>query len=264
MELLNIIPYPLQITFIFLCGLMVGSFANVCIYRLPQNQSVVLPRSFCPSCKAPVQALDNIPVLSFLILSGKCRSCGTSISRIYPTIEIITACVLTAGFLRFGLTWEFLIFLVVGPALIVIAAIDIEHQIIPDSITLPGIVFGLAAGTYLVGFRESLFGLLLGGGIFYLIAEVYYRIRGNMGMGGGDIKYIAAVGALLGWKKVLLVIFIGAFLGAIVGLAGMTGKKLNPLSKIPFGPFLAAGTLITFFFGDKIINLYLTAMGLRF
>ncbi len=262
-NLLPLIPYPLQTAAAVMLGLALGSFANVCIHRLPKDESVVFPRSYCPACNSRVRGWDNIPVVSYILLGGKCRDCKEPISKRYPAIEIVTASLIALGFFRFGVSWEFLIFVVLGPALVIITVIDLEHQIIPDIITLPGIVFGLAAGSYMVGWKDSLLGLLLGGGLFYLIADIYYRLRNTMGMGGGDIKYIAAAGALLGWKKVLLAIFIGAFLGAIVGLAGMIDKKLNYLSKIPFGPFLAAGTLISFFSGDRIIYLYLIAMGLR-
>jgi leader peptidase (prepilin peptidase)/N-methyltransferase len=201
--------------------------------------------------------LDNIPVLSYLILQGKCRSCGQGFSAIYPTIEVITAILFTAAYLRFGLTWDFLIFAIVIPTLVVITVIDIEHQIIPDLITLPGIVFGLIAGSYLNGWQTSLIGFAVGGGSFLLISEIYYRLRGNVGMGGGDIKYIAAAGALLGWQNIIVVIFLAAFSGALIGMIGMGFKKLGFLSKIPFGPFLAVGTLAAIFYGDEIINLYL-------
>lgn len=255
------IPIPIQFLAVMMLGLALGSFSNVCIYRLPNKESVVFPASHCTACNAPVRAWDNIPVISFLILGGKCRACGDRISRIYPLVELATAFLLVTGYAKFGLSWKFAIFLVLAPTLIIITVIDINHKIIPDVITLPGIVFGLVAGTYLVGFWNSVLGLLVGGGLFYLIADLYFRLRGDIGMGGGDIKYIAAAGALLGWKQVLLVIFIGAFLGAIVGLAGMADKKLGSLSQIPFGPFLAAGTLITFFYGKELIYLYWTTLG---
>lgn len=252
------VPDYIYITYFFITGLMLGSFANVCIYRIPRKESVISPGSHCTSCNSPVRALDNIPVLSYLILGGKCRSCGQGFSAIYPTIEVITAILFTAVYLRFGLTWECLIFAIVIPTLVVITVIDIEHQIIPDLITLPGIVLGLIAGSYLNGFWASLIGFAVGGGSFLLISEIYYRLRGNIGMGGGDIKYIAAAGALLGWQKIVVVIFLAAFSGALIGVVGMGIKKLGFLSKIPFGPFLVMGTLAAIFYGDEIINLYLS------
>ncbi len=252
------VPDYIYIVYFFITGLAVGSFANVCIYRLPRNESVISPGSHCTSCNSPVRAADNIPLLSYLILRGKCRTCGQGFSAIYPAIEVVTALLMTAVFLRFGLTWECLIFSIVIPALVIISAIDIQKQIIPDLITLPGIVFGLICGTYLNGFWNSLIGFLVGGGSFLLISELYFRLRGNIGMGGGDIKYIAAAGALLAWQKIIVVIFLASLTGALVGIVGMGFKKLNFLSKIPFGPFLVIGTLAAIFFGDEIISLYLS------
>jgi len=238
--------------YVFIIGLMAGSFLNVCIYRLPRGESVVFPKSHCPSCDAPILARDNIPAVSYLLLAGKCRHCGAAISPAYPAVEITTGVLLAALYHKFGFTWEMLIYSVVAAALLVIAMIDFEHKIIPDSITLPGIAFGLAAGYYLVGWRDSLMGLAVGGGLFYLLA-----VLSRGGMGGGDIKFIAAAGALLGWQKVLLIIFLGAFLGSCVGLPLILMKKKSRKSEIPFGPFLAAGTLAVIFFGNELIQLYL-------
>mgnify|MGYP001159214198 CR=1 FL=1 len=252
MGFINTIPYPLMAVAIFMFGLAIGSFANVCIYRLPKKESVVFPVSHCTACTAPVRPFDNIPVLSYLILGGKCRDCKESISVVYPIIEAVTASLLLVGFFKFGLTFDFLVYVVVAPALVIITAIDIEHQIIPDVITLPGIVFGLAVGSYTIGYIDSFIGFLLGGGLFYLLA-----VLSNGGMGGGDIKYIAAAGALVGWEKVLLIIFIGAFLGSFVGLFQIAVQKKSRKSLIPFGPFLAAATLIALFYGNLLIKLYI-------
>ena len=182
------------------------------------------------------------------------------ISLLYPIVEVSTALLLLIGFIQFGMTVKFAIFCAIGPALLTVAIIDIKHKIIPDTITLPGIIFGLVAGGYLVGIKESLLGLISGGGIFLFSSEVYYRVRGRVGMGGGDIKFIAAVGALLGLKQVFLVIFLSAFIGSVVGLIGLIGKKLDAMSQIPFGPFLAVGTLIVYFSGENIINMYITTI----
>ncbi len=241
----------------FVIGLMVGSFANVCISRLPKKQSVVFPASQCPKCNQPIHVTDNIPIISYILLKGQCRNCQQKISPIYPAIELITGLLMAAVFYRFGFSVECLIFAIVVPALVIITAIDIEHQIIPDVITLPGIPLGLVAGSYMNGVWDSLIGLALGGGMFLLLAEGYYRMRGSVGMGGGDIKYIAAAGALMGWVQVLFIIFIGALAGGLFGGLGMGFKKLNFLSKIPFGPFLALATLISIFFGDLIVDWYL-------
>ncbi len=238
-------------------GLMVGSFANVCIARLPKKESIIFPASHCPQCNKPIHVTDNIPLISYILLKGQCRNCKQKISLIYPAIELVTGLLMAAVFYRFGFSWECLIFAIVVPALVIITMIDIEHQIIPDVITLPGIIFGLAAGSYLNGWLDSVLGLALGGGMFWLLAEGYFRMRGKMGMGGGDIKYIAAAGALMGWAQVLVIIFIGALAGGIFGGIGMGVKKLDFLSRIPFGPFLALATLISIFFGDPIVDWYL-------
>jgi leader peptidase (prepilin peptidase)/N-methyltransferase len=216
----------------------------------------VVPGSHCPACSAAVRPLDNIPVISYIVLGGKCRDCATRISPIYPVIETVTAVLLLAGFFKFGLSFDFLVYAVVAPALVIITAIDIEHQIIPDVITLPGIALGLAVGTYTIGYTDSLLGFFVGGGLFYLLA-----VLSNGGMGGGDIKYISAAGAFLGWQKVLLVIFIGALLGSVVGVFQIAVQKKSRKSLIPFGPFLAAGTLITLFYGNSLIRLYLEYLG---
>lgn len=252
MEFIQTIPYPILAGAIFCFGLAIGSFANVCIHRLPQKESVVVPGSHCRACLTAVRPLDNIPIISYIVLGGKCRNCSTRISWIYPIIEAVTASLLLAFFLKYGLSFDFLVYAVVTPALVIITVIDIEHQIIPDVITLPGIVLGLAVGTYTIGYANSLIGFFLGGGLFYLLA-----VLSNGGMGGGDIKYIAAVGALLGWEKVLLIIFIGAFLGSVVSLIQIATEKKSRKSLIPFGPFLAIGTLVTLFYGNWLIRLYL-------
>ena len=256
MEFIQTIPYPVLAGAVFCFGLAVGSFANVCIHRLPRKESVVFPGSHCPACSAAVRPLDNIPVISYIALGGKCRDCATRISPIYPVIETVTAVLLLAGFFKFGPSFDFLVYAVVAPALVIITAIDIEHQIIPDVITLPGIALGLVVGTYTIGYADSLLGFFAGGGLFYLLA-----VLSNGGMGGGDIKYIAAVGALLGWQKVLLVIFIGALLGSVVGVFQITVQKKSRKSLIPFGPFLATGTLVTLFYGNPLIRLYLDYLG---
>ena len=256
MEFIQTIPYPVLAGAVFCFGLAVGSFANVCIHRLPRKESVVVPGSHCPACSAAVRPLDNIPVISYIVLGGKCRDCATRISPIYSVIETVTAVLLLAGFFKFGLSFDFMVYAAVAPALVIITAIDIEYQIIPDVITLPGIALGLAVGTYTIGYADSLLGFFVGGGLFYLLAFL-----SNGGMGGGDIKYISAAGALLGWQKVLLVIFIGALLGSVVGVFQIAVQKKTRKSLIPFGPFLATSTLITLFYGNSLIRLYSDYLG---
>ena len=256
MQFIQTIPYPVLVGAVFCFGLAVGSFANVCIHRLPRKESVVVPGSHCPACAAAVRPLDNIPVISYIVLGGKCRDCATRSSPIYSVIETVTAVLLLAGFFKFGLSFDFMVYAAVAPALVIITAIDIEHQIIPDVITLPGIALGLAVGTYTIGYADSLLGFFVGGGLFYLLA-----VLSNGGMGGGDIKYISPAGALLGWQKVLLVNFIGAMLGSVFGVFQITVQKKSRKSLIPFGPFLATSTLITLFYGNSLIRLYSDYLG---
>ena len=252
MELINTLPQPLITVTLFIFGLSIGSFANVCIYRLPKKESVVSPVSYCTACLVPIRPLDNIPIISYLVLRGRCRDCNNNISVIYPVIEIITALLLLVGFFKFGLTFDFLVYFVLAPTLVIITVVDIKHQIIPDIITLPGLALGLAAGSYSIGYANSFMGFLLGCGLFYLLA-----VLSNGGMGGGDIKYIAAAGAFVGWQKVLLIIFIGAVLGTFVGLFQIGFQKKTRKNIIPFGPLLSVATLITLFYGNLLIKLYI-------
>lgn len=273
-----------QIIF-FILGLLVGSFLNVCIYRLPRSLSIVSPPSACPGCNAPVRPWDNIPVVSYILLGGKCRNCRGLISLRYPFVELLNGALYWSVVTFFGLGWHVPLICTLVSALVVITFIDLDFQIIPDSITLPCTVIGLLSAPFLlpdpftvreassmhyaiggkasaycllptayyeiVGFKNSLAGLLLGGGLFYLIAIVS---RG--GMGGGDIKMMAMVGAFMGWKAILLTTFIGSLSGSLVGIFLMVVKGKGRKSKIPFGPFLALGALATLFFGKVILQWY--------
>lgn len=264
------------ISFIF--GLIVGSFLNVCIYRLPRNISIIRPPSSCPVCSAPIKPWDNIPILSYIFLKGKCRKCGERISIRYPLVELLNGILYWAAFNYFRLGWHLPFVFAFVSAMVVITVIDLDFQIIPDVITIPGIVMGIVSASFLfpdpfmevsskesaycllptayyqiVGFRNSIAGLFLGGGLFYLIA-----ILSKGGMGGGDIKLMAMVGAFMGWKAVFLTTFIGSLVGSAVGIFLMAFKGKGRKTKIPFGPFLSFGSLITLFFGAQILNWYLS------
>jgi leader peptidase (prepilin peptidase)/N-methyltransferase len=224
--------------------------------------SLIFPASRCPVCNNPIAPWDNIPILSYFFLKGRCRHCKEAISFRYPFVEALNALLYTAVLWRFGPGWDFLVFCILCSALIVITFVDLDFQIIPDRITLPGIPLGLLLGSFLLpdpfmraaalGYKSSLIGFLSGGGLFYLIAIVS---RG--GMGGGDIKYMAMVGAFMGWKSVLLTMFVGSLTGSVIGIFLMVYKGKGRKAKIPFGPFLALGTLITLFFGQEILVWYL-------
>ena len=243
--------------FVFLLGSIVGSFMNVCIYRMPRKQSIVLPSSRCPSCNTPIKPWDNIPIVSYFFLGGRCRVCKSRISLIYPLVEFLNAVLYVLILWRFGFAWHTLLYFIFCSTLVVISFIDLEFQIIPDKITLPGIPVGIIIGSFLLpdpfmrynilGLKASLLGFVIGGGVYYALALVS---RG--GMGGGDIKMMAMVGAFMGWKAVLLISFIGSFIGSLFGIFLMVFKGKGRKTKIPFGPFLALGSLITLFYGEEI------------
>jgi leader peptidase (prepilin peptidase)/N-methyltransferase len=241
-------------------GLIVGSFLNVCIYRLPARKSIITPSSFCPHCQQPIRAYDNIPVLSFLILKGRCRHCGGTISWQYPMVEAVTGLLFMGLAYKWGFSGRALIYGLLVCALVVVTFIDLHHQLIPDKITLPGMALGLGL-TFLsllpVDWAQSLLGLALGGGILYLAA-----LLSRGGMGGGDIKLAALIGVFLGWKKVLLTIFAGVSLGSLVGLGLILFRGKGRKDKIPFGPFLALGAIISIFWGREIIGWYLSVLWL--
>ena len=243
--------------FVFVFGAVVGSFLNVCIFRLPAEASIVKPRSQCLYCHHPIRNHDNIPLISFIILRGKCRDCGGKISWHYPLVELITALLALLLFLKFGLTLNFLIFFIFTAVLIVITFIDLDHQIIPDILTLPGIpIFCLAAIFLLkIPWLEALLGLLIGGGIFFTIAFVYELITKREGMGGGDIKLLAMIGGFLGWKSLIFVLLFSSFSGAIIGITAMLIKKQDMKYAVPFGPFLAAAAVAYLFWGDAFMRL---------
>jgi leader peptidase (prepilin peptidase)/N-methyltransferase len=245
--------------FVFCIGAMVGSFLNVCIYRLPQGLSIAAPRSFCPVCQTPIRAYDNIPILSFLFLGGKCRKCGNPISWRYPLIEVLTGGLALALFLKMGLTFPFFCFFCFAAALVVITFIDLDHRIIPDVISLPGIAVGflLALLTITIGLWNSLIGIAVGGGSLYLVAIVYEAVTKREGMGGGDVKLLAMIGAWLGWKAVLFTLFFSSLTGSVIGGIIMMAKKEDGKLAVPFGPFLTVSAMAYIFFGEKLIEWYL-------
>jgi leader peptidase (prepilin peptidase)/N-methyltransferase len=238
----------------FIFGIIVGSFANVCVHRLPHGQSLVFPRSHCPFCQEILRPWHNIPVLSYLVLRGQCAFCHVVISWRYPAIELLCGILYAGLYQRFGLSTQGVVFAFLATCLIIVSFIDLAHKIIPDAITLPGIIVGLLASLLLtsVGFSGALLGILLGGGLFFIIAVVS---RG--GMGGGDIKLIAMIGAFLGWQSVLVTIFLGAFSGAIAGLSLILLKKKERKDPLPFGPFLALGALLAMVWGPELLRWYI-------
>lgn len=240
-------------------GAMVGSFLNVCIHRLPKEESIVRPGSHCPKCKTPIRFYDNIPLLSYLLLGGKCRHCKAPISIQYPIVEAITALSSFFLFITFGVSLSFFYYFSFVAALIAITVIDLYHQIIPDVISLPGIVIGLLGSLVIpqITFWSSLIGVISGGGSLFLVATVYQWLFKREGMGGGDVKLLAMIGAFLGWKAVILTIFLSSFIGSIIGITVMLIKGKDFKYAIPFGPFLALGAVISLFWGENLISWYL-------
>lgn len=258
----------LQIYFIvFIYGLCVGSFLNVCIFRLPESLSIIKPRSSCPNCKTLIKGYDNIPVLSFLLLKGQCRNCKTKISPRYPLTELFTGTMWLFTYMEFGLSIEFLIYVIFISTLIVITLIDIDHQIIPDVISLPGIPVFFIAALFLPSpsitdaLIKSVIGILAGGGSLLLVAWSYELITKNEGMGGGDIKLLAMIGGLVGLQGILFTIFAASAIGTIIGLCVMVATRNNMKLAIPFGPFLSAGAVLYLFFGEEVIRWYLNYSG---
>lgn len=261
---------------VFILGAMVGSFLNVCIHRMPQGESVVWPSSHCPHCKKRIPAYDNIPFISYILLKAKCRFCGGKISLRYPLVEFLTAVLFLVLFRRYGLSYDFIFCIVLTAGLIIATFVDIKHRIIPDEISLGGIVVGFVLSTirgiglnpFVWNFRpmlNSLLGIIIGGGIIYLTGFmfdlIYFRllkrppIQGETeSMGGGDVKLLAMIGAFLGWKAAIVTFFLAPFFGAIVGIVNLLVKKDHT---IPYGPFLAMAALASLFWADRIVFIIL-------
>lgn len=238
-------------------GLFFGSFLNVCIHRIPRDESIVFPSSRCPRCGGKIRPWDNIPVLSYLVLRGRCRSCKEKISIRYPLVETLSALIALAMLYRFGLTASFAIYYAWACVLLVITFIDLDFQIIPDRLSLGGICAGLVLVPWLpVSYPQALIGLGLGAGLLIAVIYGYYFLTRKEGMGGGDVKLLGMIGVFTGWQGVLFTIFIGSLLGCLVGIPWVLSQKKNMQAAIPFGPFLALGAFLYVLFGDVIIAWY--------
>ncbi|HEY3381656.1 MAG TPA: prepilin peptidase [Vicinamibacterales bacterium] len=248
---------PVAIAALF--GLIIGSFLNVCIYRLPRNLSIVWPASRCTTCNRNLSWYENIPVLSWTVLGGRCRTCGERISVVYPIVEIATAVVFALTYAAFGATPLFAVRLLFGCAMIVLFVIDLQHQILPNEITLPGIVVGLAASTFVEpGLAEAVIGAVAGGGALWLVAWGYERLRHRQGMGFGDVKMLAMIGAFLGWKLMLLTLMAASLTGSLVAVALLLAGRADSQSRLPLGTFLALAAVPVCLRGQAIIDWYVT------
>ncbi len=242
----------------FVVGLVVGSFLNVCIVRLPKRRSIIWPGSHCVACEKAIPWFDNIPLLSFVLLGGQCRQCRARISVRYPIIELLNGLGYVAILVKFGMTPSGIVYAVFLSALLVVIWIDLDHLIIPDVISLPGIILGfVCAATILpVGWVNSVMGILIGGGILWALAALSPHLFGKEGLGGGDIKFLAMIGAFLGWQPVLLTLFLASVSGSIIGILLLVLKFLQRGHYIPFGPFLAAGAFVSLFFYQEVVGWY--------
>jgi leader peptidase (prepilin peptidase)/N-methyltransferase len=246
------------IAFFGALGLVIGSFLNVCIYRLPRRESVTWPGSHCTACNRPLAWYENIPLASWLVLRGRCRTCGEPISAMYPAVEAVTAIVFVAGYLIYGMTLLLAARLLFACAMIVLFAVDLRHHILPNIITVPGIVVGFALSLLLPpGWLDSLIGLIAGGGVLFAIAEIYFRLRGIEGLGMGDVKMLAMIGAFLGWKLMLVTLVFASFSGSLIGLGIIASGRGGMKAALPFGTFLAVGALVAAVAGDPLLAWYL-------
>ena len=269
---------------VFLLGLVIGSFLNVCILRIPADKSIVLPASSCPKCGKAIAPYDNIPVLSWIFLGGKCRNCKTKISPMYPAVELLTGLLFLGCYFVFGLTVDALKWAVFSSLLVVLAITDVRERILPDEVNF----FGLGAGLLLslftkpvdgtalwlanrwfdfppppmaLSFADAVLGALAGSGLLWLVAEGYFRIRGREGMGLGDVKMMAAVGAFLGLKRTLMTVLVGSLLGSVIGIVLIAASKKGRDYELPFGTFLGAGALLVVFFGTPALHWYESLLG---
>jgi leader peptidase (prepilin peptidase) / N-methyltransferase len=270
--------------FIFFFGAVVGSFLNVVIHRIPNEESIIFPNSSCPQCKTAIKPYDNIPIFGWLFLGGKCRNCKSAISFRYPAVEALNALLYILVFWQIGLNPFLPVALIFVSAIVALIFIDAEHMILPDAINFPllffallmRLVFAFAFGyayfsdlnfyplnllseypVWLVSLFGAILGGLVGGGSLWLVGEIWKRLRGVDAMGLGDVKMMFAVGAVLGWRLTLLSIFLGAFSGAVIGVFIISRQKEKDLqTQIPFGIFLGIGSIVALLFGEHLIKWY--------
>jgi len=272
--------------FSFLFGLIIGSFLNVCIVRIPAGKSIVLPSSACTKCGAAIRPYDNIPILSYLLLAGKCRKCETKISRMYPAVELLTGLLFLASYETFGLTLEALKWAIFSAFIIVLVFTDLRERVLPDVINYTGLALGLALSLFtkpsdgaalwlakrmfdfppptpIVSFADALFGAAIGSGLLWLVSEAYFRLRGREGMGLGDVKMMLMAGAFLGARRTLLSIFAGSVLGSVLGFLFILWRRKDSEYELPFGTFLGMAAVLVVFFGTPVINWYQSLLGVR-
>jgi leader peptidase (prepilin peptidase)/N-methyltransferase len=270
----------------FLLGLAIGSFLNVCILRIPADKSIVLPASSCLKCGKAIAPYDNIPVLSWLILGGKCRNCKTKISAMYPAVELLTGLLFLACYFAFGLTVDALKWATFSALLVVLTITDLRERILPDEVNFSGLGAGLLFSLFtkpmdgtalwianrwfdfpppqpVLSFADAIFGAVVGSGLLWVVAEGYFRLRGREGMGLGDVKMMAAVGAFFGLKRTLLTVLLGSLLGSVIGVALIAVSKKDRNYELPFGTFLGVGALLVLFFGTPALQWYQSLLAVK-
>ncbi len=248
---------------VFIFGLIIGSFLNVVIYRLPEHQSIVFPASHCPHCGKQIKPYDNIPLVSYIMLRGRCRYCGEKISLRYPAVELITGLLAAGLFIKYGFTVDLMVFFVLSAGLIAITFIDIDRMIIPNAISYPGIVLGFASSFFVSTNNpvSAAIGILAGAGILFATAFIYKRVTGVEGMGMGDVKLMAMIGAFLGWEAALFTVIISACIGSIAGIFLVVFAGKGRKHAIPYGPFISASAIVYLFYGQTLITIYLRMIG---
>ncbi len=270
----------------FLIGLLIGSFLNVCILRIPKGESIVHPASHCPKCNTPIKPYDNFPVLSWLALGGKCRNCKTKISAMYPAIELLTGVLFFMCYRFFGLSLDGVKWAALCALIVVLTATDIRERILPDLVNLIGFAIGIVISFFtlpmdgaamwlsnrlfdfppprpVISLADALLGAFAGAGLLWIVGEGYFRLRGKEGMGLGDVKMMGMVGAFLGLRRTLLTILVGSLLGSVIGLFIVLAARKGRDYELPFGAFLGLGALLTVFFGSPVLNWYQALLGPR-
>ena len=271
---------------VFLAGLIEGSFLNVCIVRIPAGESIIRPGSKCPKCRKPVRKYDNVPVLGWLWLGGKCRDCKTRISALYPIVELLTGVLFLGCYVLFGLTLVAVKWAVLASLLVVLTATDIRERILPDKVNLTGALLGIVLSALVppgdgsamwittklfdfpppqaaIGIVDGLLGAIAGAGLLWLVGEGYFRLRGREGMGMGDVKMMGMVGIFLGVKRTLLTVLFGSLLGSVIGVAVIFATRKRSDYELPFGAFLAAGAMLVIYLGTPALNWYQSLLGAR-
>ncbi len=270
----------------FLFGLLIGSFLNVCILRIPREESVVMPPSHCPACGAGIKPYDNIPVLSWLMLRGRCRKCKTTISAQYPAVELLTGLLFVGCYLMFGLSIDALKWAVFAALLVVLTVTDLRERILPDVVNFTGLglglllslftppvdgaagwmaghLFGLSLPLPVLSLADALIGAAAASGLLWFVAEGYFRLRGREGMGLGDVKMMAMAGAFLGLQRAMLTILLGSLLGSVIGSAVIAFRHKGRDFELPFGTFLGAGAILVVFFGSATLDWYRSFLAVR-